>query len=107
MVCPSFAVLFLELSDGADGDSSSFPLCPLGRFHGLSTLGIHSSPWATLSPGGSQRVQFAPSRLSNVAAPVLPCTAPFTMLVARKEVGLVSRLSMFLFQRAGAKTRDT
>lgn len=27
-VCPSFAMLFLELSDGADGDSSSFPCVP-------------------------------------------------------------------------------
>lgn len=84
-----------------------FPVCPHGRFHSLRTLGIHSSPLAMLSPGGSQRVQFAPSHLSNVTALVLLCTAPFTMLVARKEVGLVSRLCMFLFQRAGAKTRDT
>lgn len=88
MVCPSSALLFLELLMGEVTNPPAFLCVPYGRPHGLRTLGRHplGHPFSTRFSASP----VCPSHLSStsgVANPCLPYTAPFALLVPGKRPG--------------------
>lgn len=104
MVCPSFALLFLELLMGEVTNPPAFLCVPYGRPHGLRTLGRHPPrPSFLYKVLGISSLPLPPEQHLGGRQSVSSLHGSFRPAGARKEAGVLSRPCMCI-QRTGVET---
>lgn len=104
MVCPSFALLFLELLMGEVTNPPAFLCVPYGKPHGLRTLGRHPPrPSFLYKVLGISSLPLPPEQHLGGRQSVSSLHGSFRPAAARKEAGVLSRPCMCI-QRTGVET---